>query len=241
MRTLLYELDTDGYIIELQFVRVERDEDENTLIFGDYYEEEVEAELPEYWTIDELPDGFHEPRWDGTTWVEGKNLEDILGIKKEIKKFLISQMCHDEIVSGFTQVVNGERYKFSYDMEAQTNFQEAYQLFQNQVIDEITWSARLEEESVRLTFNKHQFESLFYSSVKHKQELISKLKDKIEPLIKSAETEEELDNIAWNVEDPKELAFRLNRTMDRELGDLNLRTEMSDMALMEIANMVMGL
>ena len=169
-----------------------------------------------------------------------KSTDELLEDDKIGKKSAISKACHDEIVSGFSQTINGKAYTFSYDMEAQTNFQETYQLFQNNVIDEIKWSARLDGEPVRLSFSKTQFETLFYNSVKHKQKMISKLKDEIEPAIASVKTKEELDSIVWDSKDPKEVSFKINKTMDKELVDLSIRTEMSDMALMEIANMVMG-
>ena len=173
--------------------------------------------------------------------IQWKSKEELLEEDKVSKKQAISQECHNSIVNGFDYTISGKTYHFSYDMEAQTNFQETYQLFQNNVIDGIKWSAKLDGKSVRLDFNKQNFERLFYQSVKHKQELISKLKDEVEPIIKDVTTKEELDNISWDnvVETPKD--FKLSKTMDKELVNLTMRTEMSDMALMEIANMVMGM
>ena len=62
-----------------------------------------------------------------------KSTDELLEDDKIGKKNAISKACHDEIVSGFSQTINGKAYTFSYDMEAQTNFQETYQLFQNNV------------------------------------------------------------------------------------------------------------
>lgn len=169
-----------------------------------------------------------------------KSSSEIFEEEKWSKKEVLSKECHDSIVNGFDYAINGISYRFSYDMEAQTNFQEAYQLFQNNVIEEIKWSAKLDGKSVRLTFNKFDFEKLFYESVKHKHSMISKLKDEIEPALSTASTKEELDVISWEPDNTPRPNFMTSKTMDKELNNLTIKTEMSDMALMEIANMMMG-
>ena len=169
-----------------------------------------------------------------------KSNSEMFEEEKRSKKEVLSKECHDSIVNGFDYAINGIIHHFSYDMEAQTNLQETYQLFQNNVIEEIKWSAKLDGESVRLTFNKFNFEKLFYESVKHKQSMISKLKDEIEPALSTVSTKEELDVISWEPDNSAKPNFKINNTMDKELGSLVMKTEMSDRAIMEIANMVMG-
>lgn len=168
-----------------------------------------------------------------------KSNGEIFEEEKRSKKEVLNKECHDSIVNGFDYAVEGIIYHFSYDVEAQTNFQETYQLFQNNVIDGIKWSAKLDGKSVRLTFDKSGFEKLFYESVKHKQSMISKLKDEIEPALSTVSTKEELDVISWESENSAKPDFMISKTMDKELNNLTMKTEMSDMALMEIANIVM--
>ena len=70
-----------------------------------------------------------------------KSEDELLMEFKESKKQELSHTCHNEIISSFEARIRGELYGFSYDMEAQTNMQETYQMFQNNVINEINWRA----------------------------------------------------------------------------------------------------
>lgn len=168
-----------------------------------------------------------------------KSDDDLLVEFKESKKQELSQACHNEIISSFKTRVKGELYGFSYDIEAQTNMQETYQMFQNNVINEINWSARSNKEKVRVTLNKSEFEKVYYEGIKHKQALISKLKDKLEPLVDSTKSKEELDSIKWGTEDVDSVKLNTGGTMDKNIQNLEISQEMSDTALMEFVNMVM--
>ena len=168
-----------------------------------------------------------------------KNEDELLMEFKESKKQELSHACHNEIISSFEARVRGELYGFSYDMEAQTNMQETYQMFQNNVISEINWSARSNKEKVRVTLNKSEFEKVYYEGIKHKQALISKLKDKLEPLVNSTKSKEELDSINWDTEDVDSVKLNIGGTMDKNIQNLEISQEMSDTALMEFVNMVM--
>ena len=170
------------------------------------------------------------------TW---KTKDDLLKESKINKKNELSQKCHEDIISLFEVEIKGKKYGFSYDMEAQTNMQETYQMFQNNVINEINWSARNNSEKVRVTLNKSEFEKVYYEGIKHKQTLISKLKDKLEPLIDSTESEEELDSINWDTEEVDSVELNIGGTMDKNIQSLEISQEMSDTALMEFVNMVM--
>lgn len=168
-----------------------------------------------------------------------KSNEDLLKESKVNKKNELSQECHEDIISLFEVKMGGKTYGFSYDMEAQTNMQETYQMFQNNVINEINWSARSNKEKIRVTLNKSEFEKVYYEGIKHKQALISKLKDKLEPLVDSAKSEEELDSIEWGMEDVDSVKLNVGGTMDKNIQNLEISQEMSDTALMEFVNMVM--
>src|SRR5699024_2728360 len=169
-----------------------------------------------------------------------KSEEDLLKESKVDKKNELSQKCHEEITSLFEAKIGGRTYGFSYDMEAQTNMQETYQMFQNNVINEINWSARSNKEKVRVTLNKSEFEKVYYEGIKHKQALISKLKDKLEPLVDSTKSEEELDSISWDMEDVDSVELNTSETMDKNIQSLEISREMSDTGLMEFVNMVMA-
>ena len=169
-----------------------------------------------------------------------KSENEIFEESKVNKKNELSRRCHEDIISLFEVEIDGRSYGFSYDIEAQTNMQETYQMFQNNVINEINWSARSNKEKIRVTLNKSKFEKVYYEGIKHKQALISKLKDKLEPLVDSAKSEEELDSIHWDIEDIDSVELNTSETMDKNIQSLEMSREMSDIALMEFVNMVMS-
>lgn len=183
------------------------------------------------------------------TWDEGSKIADKLFTDRNKVKNEFSNKCKQNILSGFKHLINGTEYHFSYDYESQTNLQETYHLFQNNVIESVKWSVRLDEESVRIDLNKKDFEAVFFASVRHKQAHISKFKDQIEPLIDAQSTIEGLEAITWdgvvtNPPDPG-VVFKTDDTLDKQVDTLdvitqtlNEKTELSDMAIMEIAMMV---
>lgn len=173
------------------------------------------------------------------TW---KSSDEFLDDLKESKKSELRDECHNAIIGSFESYLDGKKYEFTYDLEAQTNMQETYNMFQNNVIDEIKWTTSIDGKKKRVNFSKRDFEKVYYDGVKHKQTQISKLKDVLEPMVDSAESESELDEITWDKEEIDEaMEYNINETIDRSINDLKMGREMSDMALMEFVGMMSGL
>ena len=112
---------------------------------------------------------------------------------KELNKF-----CEKSILDGFNHTIDGMRYHFSYDREAQVNLQETYQLFQNNALETVMWTAHVHGGKVRIPLNKNMFYELYYTSVKHKLNTISYYRDILAPQIARAKTAEELEKIQWD-------------------------------------------
>lgn len=170
------------------------------------------------------------------TW---KSSDELLDDLKENKKSELSSECHNAIIGSFESYLNGKKYEFTYDLEAQTNMQETYNMFQNNVIDEIKWTTSIDGEKKRISFSKRDFEKVYYDGVKHKQTQISKLKDVLEPMVDSAESESELDDITWDKKEIDDvIEYNIDDTIDRSIDNLKIGKEMSDMALMEFVGMM---
>ena len=170
------------------------------------------------------------------TW---KSSDEFLDDLKENKKSELSSECHNAIIGSFESYLNGKKYEFTYDLEAQTNMQETYNMFQNNVIDEIKWTTSIDGEKKRISFSKRDFEKVYYDGVKHKQTQISKLKDVLEPMVDSAESESELDDITWDKKEIDDvIEYNIDDTIDRSIDNLKIGKEMSDMALMEFVGMM---
>lgn len=128
-----------------------------------------------------------------------KSEEDLLEEAKENKKRELSSSCQEDILSGFNVSIENKEYHFSYDREAQSNLQERWQLFQNNMIDRITLTAHKGEETTRIEVDREVFDDIYLDSVKAKEGKIRKLRDDLFPLVDKAKSENDLDNIKWGI------------------------------------------
>lgn len=139
--------------------------------------------------------------WDFSKndWVEGENSEEVLEVYKQGKDMELNEACKESILKGFTHEVNGIEYHFSFDSEAQFNFQGAERLFSTGQIDEIRWTVKNMEtgEYERILITKEVMEELVMKILQHKDSNISKYRDFLLPIVKSAETIEEIETIKW--------------------------------------------
>lgn len=147
--------------------------------------------------------------------------EDLLEEAKENKKRELSSSCQEDILSGFDFEIEENTYHFSYDREAQVNLQERWQIFQNNMVEEMNITAHLGEEDVRLTVNKDIFGKIYIQSVMAKENKIKKLREDLFPLVERAKSQSELDIIKWDMEviepKPKSIVLRDDETLDKEL------------------------
>lgn len=129
-------------------------------------------------------------------WVEARKSSDFVNEVKQAKRDELSLSCQEHILSGFNYKINNVEYHFSYDREAQNNYQERWQLFQNNMIESIVVTGHtLNGEDVRLPMNKEQFDKLYLSSVMHKENCIKKLRDDLLPLLDSSNGIEDIESI----------------------------------------------
>lgn len=130
-----------------------------------------------------------------------KSNQDLLEDLKDTKKAELSQACQDYILDGFISKVDGIDYHFSYDREAQMNYQERWQLFQNNMIDSIVMTAHgLDGSDARLEVDKKIFDNIYLDSVRHKENCIKRLRDDLFPLVDNSQSAEDLNAITWETE-----------------------------------------
>lgn len=135
-------------------------------------------------------------------YVNGEILKTNRGIEqnkylKEAKKELLGYECGVRIKEKFPCFVKMKTYLFSYDQEAQINLQDTMRLFDNNMIQDIMWTAEVDGEKVRIRLNKEEFTLIYNESVKQKLDKISHFRDVLVPLIDAAETEEEINAVEW--------------------------------------------
>lgn len=170
---------------------------------------------------------------------------------KELRKNKLSKECTNSILSGFTASVGKKEYTFSYDKEAQANLAERWQLFQNEMIDSIVLTARTLEDNTytRLKVNKAEFTLVYLSSVKHKEDNISRLHDLLVPLVNSAVSIKQIEDIHWTnvMIHPNEpsIIVKDDKTLDKNIEKVEAKAEMvsqanqlNGLAMIEVANFV---
>ena len=163
-----------------------------------------------------------------------------IGLKysKEVKKEELSDDCQLDILSGFNHSIGGQEYHFSYDREAQANLQERWQIFQNDMVEEMNITAHLGKEDVRLTVDKEIFSKIYVQSVMAKENKIKKLREDLFPLVERAKSQTELDVIKWDMEviepKPESIVLKDDKTLDKEVKRVEASTAMSNAEMLNL-------
>lgn len=185
------------------------------------------------------------PVWDfyAGNWKENINDSIFLEEERKNKKVELNNACQEHILSGFNYKVNNVEYHFSYDREAQNNYQERWQLFQNNMIESIVVTGHtLNGEDVRLPMNKEQFDKLYLSSVMHKENCIKKLRDDLLPLLNSSNGMEDIKSISWDMEvltpKPETVIIKDNKLLNQEIGRLESETALGTNEIMNLIFML---
>lgn len=178
------EIDKEGYVVESHVL------EEMTGVPLNYRK---------VWDTNEL---FYVPRWDRATnkWVEGVDLQERLKDEKAMKLKQLGEDCQEAILGRFPSKHQGTDYSFSYDKEAQANFAERWNLFQNNMITSIMLTAKTipGDEVKRIQVNKDEFTIIYLDSIKHKENCISRLQDLLMPMVNNAVTLKQLADIRWS-------------------------------------------
>lgn len=167
-----------------------------------------------------------------------KSNADLLNDKKEERKNLLGTDCQEVILGGFDFTINHELFHFSYDQEAQLNFQDTMRLFDNNMVESVKWTVTQNGEKKRIELTKEQFNQVYMQSVKHKLDTIAHYRDELVPLLEQVQTEEQLEAITW------ETAMNYPITEPTELVDdktLDKRIEQSNMAQAEMSSEMISL
>ncbi|MEH7117222.1 DUF4376 domain-containing protein [Neobacillus vireti] len=126
-----------------------------------------------------------------------KSFELELQRAKDKKDIELNQACKESILAGFSHVINGIEYWFSYDKEAQQNFSDAKQAFNDGLIESINWTVKQDGEYTRIPITNAIMQELSLVILKHKDRNISKYRDELMPQLKAAKTVEEVQALSW--------------------------------------------
>lgn len=134
-------------------------------------------------------------------YIDGELVENLSGLLEDMKVKKDSELntaCRNAILDGFIHRVNGVDYHFSFDTEAQLNFQGAERLLNGGMTQEILWTVRKDGEYTRIPIDGKIINELVVAILKHKNDNVSKYRDILMPLVESATTIEEVNSISWD-------------------------------------------
>lgn len=203
----VYKIDKHGAPIEVKTVNSEE-----------------ATKLGDDWVLGYIDESLTHPRWSWSErrWENGAPSRSLIDQLIKEKKDILSKECEEDILSGFDFEIGDNTYHFSYDREAQVNLQERWQIFQNNMVEEMNITAHLGEEDARLTVNKEVFSKIYMQSVMAKENKIKKLREDLFPLVERAKSQSELDVIRWDMEiiepKPESIVLKDDKTLDKELG-----------------------
>lgn len=167
-----------------------------------------------------------------------KDEKDLLEEAKESKKEELSSACEEDILSGFYFEIGNNAYHFSYDREAQVNLQERWQLFQNNMIEELSITAHLEDEDVRLKVGRELFDEIYLASVKTKENKIKKLREDLFPLVDNVKSKKGLGVIKWDMSilepKPETVILKNDELLNKEVKRVEASTAMSNAEMLNL-------
>lgn len=122
----------------------------------------------------------------------------ILAEVRKVKEAELSKACQDSILDGFYHTIEGIKYKFSFDMESQLNFQGADRVLSQGIVNSIGWTVQESGVYKRVPVTKEIMNQLTMVILMHKDSNISKYREQLMPLVNSATTVEEIESITWD-------------------------------------------
>lgn len=111
----------------------------------------------------------------------------------------LNNACNQSILDGFDYMVNDTTYHFSFDTEAQFNFQGIQMLFLSNTIESILWTVTNVEtnEYERITIDRDLMTELTMAILIHKDSNISRYRDDLSVRLKNATSIKEVESINW--------------------------------------------
>ena len=195
--------------------------------------------------LDDIPNKYYLK--DGKIEKSPKAQEVEMSFLRNAKKEQLSNECNQDILNGFDYIIDDKKYHFSYDRESQANFQERWQLFQNNMIESMNITAHKNGEDVRLEVDKDLFSDIYMQSVMIKENKIKKLREDLYPLVDKATSQEDLNNISWSTEviepKPESIVLKDEQTLDKEIKRVESDNAVSTteiMNLIVLTNMMGG-
>ena len=233
-------------------IYVELDTDNVVLGWSSSYSEGLtEVELPDDHPIIMLNDFFGNYVYKDGTLIKNESLE-LNNLKINIKEEL-NTTCTNEILSGFDYELTSEKkYHVSYSRNKQQYFEEVKSMFESKIINQVDWEF-INSYGYTITekLNELDFLTLYIFASLVKTAKMTKLKEKLYPLVDSKNSRDELLQITWDsvpdelIEKPVidldgdgEISQEEFDALVKENKELKQKVELNELALMDAINML---
>lgn len=151
------------------------------------------------------PNGLYKGQFKNNIWVEAEDQSVLNTLKSEIleqirvaKQKELEDSCSADLTYGYQYIVSGVQYRFSFDLEAQANFQGALRLLESGVVPFVPWTAYDPTgKRVRLNLTVNDLHGMELAQFHHKNDVTSKYNDLLLNHLYVADTEDEIKAISW--------------------------------------------
>lgn len=229
--------------------------DINNVVLGwssSYSEGLTEVEIPDDHPIIILNDFFGNYTYKDGKLVKDNSLE--LNNLKEYVKNDLEMSCYESIISGFDYKLNSEEiYHVSYSKNKQQYFEEIKSLFERKIVTRINWEFTTDDgATITKELDEIEFLTLYTFASLVKTAKMTKLKEKLYPLVDKQTSKEDLLSITWDsIPDeplPEKPIIDLNgdgeisqeelNALVKENKELKQKVEFNELALMDAINML---
>lgn len=229
--------------------------DINNVVLGwssSYSEGLTEVEIPDDHPIIILNDFFGNYTYKDGKLVKDNSLE--LNNLKEYVKNDLEMSCYESIISGFDYKLNSEEiYHVSYSKNKQQYFEEIKSLFERKIVTCINWEFTTDDgATITKELDEIEFLTLYTFASLVKTAKMTKLKEKLYPLVDKQTSKEDLLSITWDsIPDeplPEKPVIDLNgdgeisqeefNALVKENKELKQKVEFNELALMDAINML---
>lgn len=229
--------------------------DINNVVLGwssSYSEGLTEVEIPDDHPIIILNDFFGNYTYKDGKLVKDNSLE--LNNLKEYVKNDLEMSCYESIISGFDYKLNSEEiYHVSYSKNKQQYFEEIKSLFERKIVTRINWEFTTDDgATITKELDEIEFLTLYTFASLVKTAKMTKLKEKLYPLVDKQTSKEDLLSITWDsIPDeplPEKPIIDLNGdgeisqeefdALVKENKELKQKVEFNELALMDAINML---
>jgi hypothetical protein len=144
-------------------------------------------------TMQELMDAMWAEKAGDNRTAEQK-LDDL----RKNKQRELEASCADDLAYGYQYIKDGVQYRFSFDIEAQLNFQGGKPLLEKGIVPFIPWTAYDPDgKRVRINLTLEDLEGMELAQFHHKSDVTAKYNDLLLNHLYVATTEDDIKAISW--------------------------------------------